>query len=226
MDIRDEDARDPSELRDEFQTSVTYTASSQHGGASREEEELETYENMNLRFPTKEENKDATYSVVDRASTNSTPVYDNITTNKQKSDISANSSASLQLGGGLEMNERIDGEAATEREEKFPVYTVVRKDKKRPASAHSRITCQKKEFDKQWESCRPKCKTPTENCDSLQQETFTSPSVLVQPSKEDGTNHSLYAVPDKTKKKPRTAEVFLRFNCSAKAIWKLQMLLY
>ena len=111
------------------------------------------------------------------------------------------------------MNERIDREAATEREEKCHVYTVVRKGMKRPASAHSRITCQKKEFDKQWESCRQKCKTPTEN--SLQQETFTSPSVLVQLSKEDGTNHSLYAVPNKTKKKSRTAEVFLRSDCSA-----------
>ena len=88
---------------EDFETSVKCTACSREEGVLREEEEA--YENMTFVSSAKKNNKDPTNDVVDRASMNSKHTYVNVTTNKQISDVSAQSSVYLELGERLEMYE-------------------------------------------------------------------------------------------------------------------------
>ena len=87
---------------EDFETSVKCTACSREEGVLREEEE--PYENMTFVSSAKKNNKDPTNDVVDRASMNSKHTYVNVTTNKQMTDVSTQSSGYLELGERLEMH--------------------------------------------------------------------------------------------------------------------------
>ena len=81
---------------DDVETSVKCTACSREEGVLSEEEE--PYENMTFVSSAKKNNKDPTNDVVDRASMNSKHTYVNVTTNKQMTDVSTQSSRYLELG--------------------------------------------------------------------------------------------------------------------------------